>query len=175
MARALLSPLPKTIKPLELAAREARVDGIIAQRNCSRLAALAVADGGGDVVVSLEFARNGAERPACTGSVEADLMLACQRCLEPVLTGVKGEVRAEFVVGDGEPQAEGFEAVNLDEETLSLSDFVEDEILLALPFAPTHEAGGCAVQETHKGVEAQTSPERVKPFAQLRDLLDKKS
>lgn len=174
MAQALSQPLPKTIKPLELAAREGRVNGTLALHDCSRLANLAVADGGSDIVVLLEFARNGAERPACTGSVEVTLMLACQRCLEPVLTRIKGQVEAEFVTGDAEPQAEGFEAVNLDEETLSLSDFVEDEILLALPFAPTHEVGGCAVEEAYKNVEAQTSQTRVNPFAQLRDMLDKK-
>ena len=174
MARALSPPLPKTIKPLELAAREGRLEGALALRDCPRLAALGAADGGGDVVVALQFARNGAERPACTGSVEVALMLTCQRCLDQVLISVKGEVQAEFVTGDGEPQAEGFEAVNLDEETLSLSDFVEDEVLLALPFAPTHEAGGCVIEEAYKEVEAEPSQARVKPFAQLRDLLDKK-
>ena len=149
--------------------------GAVPVQQCPRLAALVMGEARGDVRVQLAFAANGADQPACEGLVETELQLECQRCLEPVLIKVRGEVRAEFVGVDAEPRAEGFEGVSVDGETLSLIELIEDEILLALPFAPSHEAGECATAVDDEDIEAEAPGERVRPFAQLRDLLDNKS
>ena len=178
----MVDALPRTVKPRDLSAREASLDGTVALERCPRLAALVVADGSSVVSATLHFGPNGAGQPACTGVVEVELMLQCQRCLEPVPTAVAGEVKAEFVRGEEDARADGFEAVKLDEETLALSDLIEDEILLALPFAPVHEEACAAAPQRDDGDDVTDEsdersagqPGRVMPFANLRELMNER-
>lgn len=95
------------------------------------------------------------------------LQLTCRRCLEALefspsvdATLLLASTQAEV---DAEPMtAEGPDSIVATRE-MSLRDLVEDELLLALPFAPTHEV--CAGR-------AERAPQaRQMPFAGLRGKL----
>lgn len=136
---------------------------------------------------------------AITGTVAC----RCERCLEPVnlcLSERRGfeffdsaaqadratEQQAQDAVdsdGSGPPQElEQVDFLSVD-DGLSLSDLVEDEILLALPMAPKHAdcraprplAGDAhpSVGRVASGALADETPATARPFAGLKDLLKK--
>lgn len=82
----------------------------------------------------------------------ARLILQCQRCLEPMALTVSFRRRFLLVApGQEWPEDEmlddSFDALQA-EQSMDLVDLVEQEILLALPIAPRHDA--CAGRgETH--------------------------
>ena len=138
------SDLPHTIVPERLAKEGACLQGQIELRTMTRLATL-LSDSQGVVDVELAFSRfeNGCTR--ITGNYAADLKLVCQRCLEPVTV----RLAAAINVGITFPEAiqrlpDSVEPLALAQETMSLTDFVEDEILLGMPIAPRHEPEDCA-------------------------------
>ena len=93
----------------------------------------------------------GERRPVAVG--EAELWLAlrgetrvwltCQRCLQPYAQAAAFDTRLRFVRGEAEAEALDAE---LEDDVLALSRWldlrllVEDELLLALPIVPRHEA-----------------------------------
>ena len=106
-------------------------------------------------------------RPAIGIRVDGELRLTCQRCLKAmpfslqvnemlVLAKNEAEIEAQPV----EPEAHDRVLAGKDMEVGTL---LEDEILLAIPFAPRHEH--CSRSGVDKG-EAQASP-----FEGLRGLL----
>ncbi len=74
---------------------------------------------------------------------EAVVLRECQRCLQPVALPLRVDRRFLFV--DGEEQAAALDA-DAEEDVLALPrsldlhELVEDELLLALPLVPRHEA-----------------------------------
>ena len=109
-------------------------------------------------------------RPALRLRVSGVLDLTCQRCLEPLEHPLRAE--ALLLLYAGEPEfaalpvdAEGPERIFAEKE-MPVRDLIEDEVLLAIPYAPRHER--CEPRG-----RAEIAPQR-KPFAGLRILLDAK-
>jgi uncharacterized protein len=126
------------------------------------------------------------------GSVTADIAIAgmvslsCQRCLQPCACTVDESAQLVVVRDEDVEVPGGFEPVVGSPEHLSLVALIEEQVLLALPLVPLHEAGapGCvpvrddAVSlapltdmelDTAQGAAARE--ERQTPFANLRELL----
>jgi uncharacterized protein len=124
-------------------------------------------DDQGSVAYELRGVREVLGRPGMALRVTGGLRLACRRCLEPVdmtldeaarlwLAHSQAEIDAQPLAADG---PDGIVA----SREMSVRDLVEDELLLALPYAPLHEncpARGDAPPGT-----------RQSPFADLRNLL----
>ncbi|MGQ5524594.1 YceD family protein [Chitinimonas sp. PSY-7] len=100
----------------------------------------------------------------------ASFQLKCQRCLTSMPFEL--DVAARFVLFSDEGKLNEAEAEDVELEGLmferefALLDLIEDEILLALPYSPTHEE--C---EADIGVmsEAVVTPQKPNPFAVLAD------
>lgn len=112
-------------------------------------------------------------------TVETRLPLTCQRCLGQVDVAVA--VKRSFHFVDDEATAQVLdEAAEEDVLVLSsdfcLSDLIEDEVLLALPFAPRHERCPIEVKLTVQdpGFEAALA-QKPSPFSALQKLRDGKS
>jgi uncharacterized protein len=119
-------------------------------------------------------ARDALDRPMLAVTVEGNLPLVCQRCLQPFDAPIAqrsdlllARDDAELARLDAEEAEVLLAAVPLDAMTL-----VEDEILLWLPFAPRHPEGQCPA-----GVAAASAPERApaakamnSPFTRLAAL-----
>ena len=86
---------------------------------------------------------------------------------------LSADVKLCIVRDPREAPAEGFEPLELDGETVATQALIEDELLLALPAAPTHPPGACEAPGARR--QGETAPDRASPFAGLRDLIDKGS
>lgn len=75
--------------------------------------------------------------------VRAPVWLTCQRCLQPFQVPIEFERRLRFVRGEAEAEALDAESehdVLALSRSLDLRELVEDEVLLALPLVPRHDA-----------------------------------
>lgn len=124
-------------------------------------------DDQGTVAYELRGVRDLFGRPGLELRVTGTLRVACRRCLEAVVVRLDEDSRlwlartqAEI---DAQPvAAEGPDGIVAGRE-MAVRDLVEDELLLALPYAPRHEK--CAAHEDAAPGLQQS------PFAGLRGLL----
>ena len=103
--------------------------------------------------------------------VAATLRLTCRRCLEPVAVRVDEDAslwlaRSQAEIDEQPIAVEGPDSI-VGSKEMAVKDLVEDQLLLALPYAPRHEE--CAAQGRDAPHERQT------PFAGLRGMLRGKS
>ena len=113
-----------------------------------------------------------------TLQVKTRVWLTCQRCLQPMALPLALDQRLRFV--QGETQAEALDAESEDDvlalvRWMDLRELVEDELLLALPLVPRHEAcpQPLSVGPGLESPVAEAPSEglvKPKPFAVLRAL-----
>jgi uncharacterized protein len=122
----------------------------------------------GEIRYEIEGASDSRGRPALRVRLNGALQLRCQRCLESmrfdldsdevlVLAATQAEIDAEPVEPDSPDRL-------LAAEEVRVRDLLEDELILALPYAPRHE--GCEAG-------AAGDSEKISPFAGLRGMLRK--
>jgi len=89
-------------------------------------------------------------RPAIAVELEGSVPLECQRCLATMEWPVRQ--RTVALLARSEAEGDALDAGS-DEEVLVAAEpldalaLVEDELLLSLPYAPTHADGECAAPE----------------------------
>ncbi len=172
MARPLQAPLDVG----HLAAQRTRLERAYPLDGFARLRdSLARPDG--QVAVDFRFHQSGAY-PALEGAVKARAWLVCQRCLQAFEAALESPVRVAFVGRDAEAGRvpDAYDAVTAPGGQLGLEEFVEDELMLALPLVPMHATPAeCAVHLAAADADVETdAPPRVptqRPFAGLGDLL----
>jgi len=160
-------PQPQpVIDGFEFAAAGASLRGALPIRDFTRLNDM-LARHEGEVAYEIEGLRDERGRPGLRLKVRARLELRCQRCLE----GLPFEVQADEVLVLAGTQAE-IDAEPADvhaadrvvaAKEMSVRELVEDELILALPYAPRH-----AVCSARASTDAA---EKVSPFAGLRGLM----
>ncbi len=126
-----------------------------------------LASDAGEVAYEIEGMHDERGRPALRLRVSGMLQLRCQRCLEVlpfevhtdetlVLAGTVAEINA------GPVDANAPDRVLAGKQML-VRELVEDEIILALPYAPRHES--CSARPS------QDADGKTSPFAGLRGLM----
>jgi uncharacterized protein len=101
-------------------------------------------------------------------TITGNVAVPCQRCLESMLVALN--VSSEFVLVKDEseipPEEDDIEDYDylVAEAEMDVLQLVEDEILLALPYAPKHEIKDCAVKTETSELKTPN------PFAALRDF-----
>src|SRR5579863_9664177 len=113
-------------------------------------------------------------------SLDAQLQVICQRCMAPMALTVSTQSPVQVV--ESEQEAEdapaGRETFLAPEGRLSLEALVAEELLLALPIVPLHEAGtACAAvdgpaQGKAAAARAEEAGSTARPFADLKALLE---
>lgn len=124
--------------------------------------------------------------------IAGTVVLPCQRCLGPCECAVDEQAQLVVVHDEDREVPGGYEPFVGNPERLSLADVIEEQVLLALPLVPMHEAGtpGClpsgadvvspASPSATTDVAAAQAPaaapteEKQTPFANLRELLERK-
>ncbi len=124
----------------------------------------------GDLEYEVRGVANEAGRPALRVRLSGPLQLTCQRCLGPLQYLLR--IDALLVLARSQAEVEG-QPVDPDSpdrilggKEMVLDTLLEDEVLLAVPFAPHHE--GCSGGGKDRKGESQGSP-----FADLRGLLNR--
>ena len=107
--------LPDRIDPARLAVQGAWFEGRVALRTMERLVPL-LAGEPGEAEVEMEFAVDTRGLRTVHGRVRAELVLTCQRCLEPVAVQVDGAFHLAVVASQTEAGRlpEGLEPLDCD-------------------------------------------------------------
>ena len=120
------------------------------------------------VQLKLAFSRSEEGITCVTGSYETNLRLVCQRCLEPFAVSLANTINVgiTFEGATMNKLPTSMEPLVLNQETMLLTDFIEDEILLGLPISPTHQLEYC----TASGPEIAHNLAGSSPFSILKEL-----
>ena len=129
----------RAIDATNFARERSRISGRLTLAALPRLAASGCASA--DVNYSVEGGHNAAGQPSLHVRADGTVEMSCQRCLQAV--GVPIAVDAELELAESQEAAEA-----ADDEVdrvvasrnLDVAALVEDELLLALPMAATHES-----------------------------------
>lgn len=105
---------------------------------------------------------------------QADVPQICQRCLTPTLEHVEVDRWFRFVADEATAAAEDDESeedVLVLEPRFNVHELIEDELLMALPLVPMHDACPVSVPMSAGELEpAAPEDERPHPFAALAAL-----
>ncbi len=160
--------------PWRLAAEGGRLEGTVALEELPRLAAL-LNRTDGVVTVAAKVGVDEQGIYFVVGRVHGALEVICQRCLGPLrlpfdLTARQGLARTE---AEADRLPEGYEPLLVPASGLVLADWVEDELLLALPQFPRHDdLRECAANGYRAAFgESAPDPGSRQPFAALAALL----
>jgi uncharacterized protein len=159
-------PHEPVIDGFEFASAGAKQQGVLPAGGFPRLRDLLASDAG-EVAYEIEGVYDERGRPALRLRVRGTLQLRCQRCLEPmpfevhtdetlVLAGTLAEISAEPADANAPDRVLGG-------KEMPVRELVEDEIILALPYAPRHES--CSARPS------QDADGKTSPFAGLRGLM----
>ncbi|MDX1434454.1 MAG: YceD family protein, partial [Gammaproteobacteria bacterium] len=134
--------LPEHVLPLELARKGELLEGSVPLEPMARLATL-LHDSAGSARFALRFGYDDEGQARVLGRIEAQPVMLCQRCLEPMRIELECEVSLALVP-EGTDTATldpGYEPLVVGEAPQRLSELIEDEIILALPNFARHRQG----------------------------------
>ncbi len=164
--------LPATVDPVKLADAKARLAGELPLRAMQRLRAMCVDDeSAASVVLQFECSGESGVRRVY-GDIAITVHVACQRCLQPMPLVLDAHPSLIIVAPDARADALGQQAdVLVADRPIALASIVEDELLLAMPMIPTHDASECPVAAFLGKAEQQKHDDN--PFSVLGRLKHK--
>jgi uncharacterized protein len=165
--------LPERVAPFRLAETGRRLNGKLRAGKLKHLTDLLFSE---DTViqVALEFDKGDRDVHFVSGTLAGELALTCQRCLGSLQFPV--DIRFSVAMAHGPDEAErlpaGLDPLIIEDDTLSIVELVEGEILLRLPIVPMHTAsdsrGACTPGSADRSDETGNTLEN--PFSILAEL-----
>lgn len=156
------------INNLEIARKQDQLEGEIDLACLERLSAMTVNENRHPVKIHYQLVGSQTKfhLPSLHLSIDTVLPVVCQRCLESMQLELSVDYdyvlsETEPVEFDGDDEADWLET----SPNMSLNNLVEDELLIAMPFAPVH-------QYDCKPVAFETG-EKHNPFEVLKKLKNK--
>ncbi|MDX1698215.1 MAG: YceD family protein [Thiohalobacterales bacterium] len=130
--------------------------------------------GEGELAVELELGKDAAGIRFVTGTIRGEVLLKCQRCLEPVTETLDLKFRLGVVQDEAAAAAlpPRYEALLVTGEPTSVAEIISDEVLLALPLVPVH-ADDSRCRSFLQDYQVQEGEKREHPFAVLAELKQK--
>ena len=170
--------LPIEVDPFKLVEQGRLFNGRIPQQDFSRLQELLYSNNENEnnklIEVDLEFSRSDTGLPLIKGQIKAELQMVCNRCLDATNLTVDTSINVVLVSSDEQAERlqESFDIWLVEDQTLYLLDFIEDEILLAMPIVISHEdcEPAKALIEALPSDENSEEQQKENPFAALKDL-----
>ncbi|WP_137817848.1 MULTISPECIES: YceD family protein [unclassified Pseudomonas] len=168
----LNGPIPPHVDPRKLADRGATLEGELPLAELQRLCD-PLADNVGVVRAKFFFERDERKAVVIHSSIDVEVKMVCQRCLELVALPIHSECSYAVVKEGANTQSvpQGYDVLELGEDPLDLLALVEEELLLALPIVPAHDPEDCqqpAGLEEPEPSEDEVS--RSNPFSVLAQL-----
>lgn len=126
------------------------------------------------IAVDLQFGKDEEGRRLLSATLDGQVPVACQRCLQDMEIGLHCEL--SLLVFDTEKEVEKLpetkDGVVMTEDGLDVVALIEDELLLSLPMIPMHDDPSCnrALNELKEGGSAASAESRPNPFAVLAAL-----
>lgn len=164
------------VNAVELAGRSATLERRVGLRHLPRLAEAGALEG---TRASAELAFGKFDgRTTVEVQVSGELVLTCQRCLRPCSCAVNESASLVVMASDADEVPGGFEPLLGDAERLSVTELIEEQLLLGLPLVPKHATTAvCGAAPAAIAISATeaAADETQRPFANLRKLLDEGS
>jgi uncharacterized protein len=167
------APLPAFVDARKVFRQGMQVQGFLPLASLPRLAEI-LTDTEGRADVRLKFDFDEGRRRRIHGEVSAQVNVQCQRCLDPVsvqlsepfdLALVGTEEMAKLLPAEIDPWLST-------EDSLPLSDLIEEQLILCMPIVNTHAS--CQTAPLTKGADGNLAGEatgqRNNPFAVLASL-----
>jgi uncharacterized protein len=149
------------VDPVEFARLGNEVQGSVAAGSLERLSEVSRSPGALIRYQVRGYVRRD-EKPAIELTVSGSLTVACQRCLGDVEVEIDSNRTLVFLPALGMDQVQD-EEEDVDylprEEAVVPLSLVEEEVLLAMPMAPRHAAGGCETPPAPAGEDGKPSPD----------------
>jgi uncharacterized protein len=159
------------IDGFEFASAGATQQGVLPVSGFPRLRDLLASDVG-EVAYEVKGVRDERGRPGLRLSVRGTLQLRCQRCLEAMRFDVDEEQTLVLAATQAEIDADPADVQAPDRvlgsKDMAVRDLVEDELILALPYAPRHESCNAAPAQGKKEGKQEG---KNSPFAGLRGMM----
>jgi uncharacterized protein len=152
------------INNLEFAKNQLKLSDNLAMAQLPRLADMLVNQQKTQVQFQLSGASKQFRQPSLHLTIKADISVICQRCLEQMLVNLN--LNFDYLISETEiSEAEENDEIDWLEANyeMDVCELIEDELLLALPIAPTH-AHDCSKLNTQSG-------DKPNPFAALKGLI----
>jgi uncharacterized protein len=166
--------LPIDIDPFRLVEQRILLSGEMPVKQFPRLKNF-LTDNAGVMQVDLTFDRTEVTHlPIVTGSIKGELKLICQRCLDAVPFTIYSDLNIVLIKTDAEAERlqSDYDIWQVEDDRIFLQDFIEDEILLALPHSALHDE--CEpFKPLIEAVPDEIEPEQQRsdnPFAVLKDF-----
>ena len=158
-------PLPESINFVEYLDNGASLQGFIPLSRFARFRNL-LASEEGEIDVRLHFEEVESGLAAVVGAASASVELFCQNCLDIMTLQVVIDVNTRLVKSDSELHslAANIDGIVVDTPRLSLTELLEDDLILVLPMVPRHDV---PFTETLKVADSETR----RPFEDLSKLL----
>ena len=155
------------IDGFEFASAGATQQGVWPLSDFPRLRDVLATDAG-EVTYEITGLRDERERPSLRLKVSGTLALRCQRCLEQMPFSVQTDeilvLAATLAEIHAEPASTNAPDRVVAGREMALRELIEDELILAVPYAPRHERCIAVVADDMK---------KTSPFAGLRGLMRK--
>lgn len=170
------STLPERVDPWYLCGNNRSFEGRISLDAFTRLRPL-LASTDGEAAFTLRFAKDSENRPVVKGTVDAQLWLCCQRCLQTFPLAISESLCLGLVVGSDEAASlpSALDPLRVVDGKLDLADIIEDELILAIPIIPRHAEAECPIDLTGLELPEEVEPTRENPFSVLENLKHRKS
>lgn len=170
-----VAPLPRVIEPLKLIEQRVDLEGSVALSECERLQETLL-DQQGDIHVQLRFGKDEEGQRIITGSVQAEVRMECQRCLQAVKLSVQGDINLAIARHEDAVKALPgyYDPLLLEAPEIELWPLIEQELLLSLPIVAKHPEGECSVDSSYQAKDEQLEQDKPNPFAVLAELKNQK-
>ena len=169
----MINHLPDRLDLIAAAAAGRLLQGTIAVSSLERLLPALLTDAG-ELRVEMELGKDPDGTHYLVGSVQGEVTLKCQRCLDNMMLPLDLAFRLGLVSSEAAVTAlaDCYEPLVVTAEPAHIADVIADEILLALPIVPTH-SDGLKCREFVTEHTPPVSEQRENPFAVLAELKSK--
>ena len=144
MPQSDLELLPIRFDPLNFADHATELNGLVAIRTMKRLQANTLTTEP-SVIVKLQFSRGLYGYPQAVGTADTKVCVRCERCLDELELMLNAEINvlikpeSDSLPKDNASPEASPEFHEYDGKSLTLSDLIEEELLLTLPLVPRHQ------------------------------------
>lgn len=120
-----------------------------------------------EVFVSLLFSVDVEEICCIQGEIAVEIEQRCQRCLQPMKQSVNAKFQVSPVANDGEAKhlPSCYEPLLVHEGEIALTEWIAEELHLALPLVPRHDYQCVSYENQIDGSNSGANPS---PFAKLK-------
>ncbi|MCK7458538.1 23S rRNA accumulation protein YceD [Idiomarina aminovorans] len=167
--------IPITVDPVKSANKKLAYDGVVPGKTLKRLQESLV-NSCPDPEATVEFGIDEQGISYFAGEAKVAVKVLCERCNTPLDVDILAQFAYAPVtkrqVADDFPDS--YEAIEVNDfGEVNLHGLIEDELILAMPLAPKHDAKACQVDRdamTWGEIDESVDEESDNPFAALQEL-----